>query len=102
MTIALRPGWNLVGQPFIKSVKWDLAAIMVQRPGLASVSLGEAGGLVNPYAWGWMPSSEDPLTGAYYLVCDPEMFPGAVGQLDPWRAFWIKSNVECSLVLPAP
>jgi hypothetical protein len=102
VSIALHAGWNLIGQPFIKAVTWDLAAITVQRPGVAAVPLGKATGLVNPYAWGWMQNADDPRTGAYYLVHDPAIYPDAVGQLEPWRAYWIKSSVECSLVLPAP
>lgn len=96
-TFRLSQGWNIIGQPYIAPVKWDLAAIQVVETGKLPKSLGEAGGVVDDHAWGW-----DTAQRAYYPVCNSTTTPGARDQLDPWQAFWIKAYRDCDLVLPAP
>jgi hypothetical protein len=93
--IHLNPGWNLIGQPFITPVKWDLDAIQVAVEG-SRRSLRDAGDAVHGYAWGWNAASED-----YYLVCDKSIIPDAIEMLSPWQAYWIEVTKECDLILPA-
>jgi hypothetical protein len=95
-TIRIYQGWNLVGQPFIKAVKWDVSAIKVSALGQKK-SLRDAADWVAGYAWGWNAAAEE-----YYLVCDQSIVPDATGSLAPWQAYWIKASRECDLILPAP
>ena len=47
-------------------------------------------------------TTSNPSGGAYYLVCDPALISGAIGEMAPWRAYWFKAGVECDLIMPAP
>lgn len=102
-TIRLQAGWNLIGQPFISPVVWDLNAIQVRR-GTEVKRLIDArkAGWVKDYAWGWEPDPGSAAGGAYYVVCDPTVIAGAVGEMVPWRAYWVRASVECDLIVPAP
>jgi len=97
VSIFLMPGWNLIGEPFVKAVQWDVLAIKVRTLSSGLRSLGMAGDTVSSYAWGW-----DTTAGEYYLVRDQSLYPSAVGELSPWQAYWIKAKKECELILPAP
>ena len=103
--IHLKAGWNLIGQPFTAAVAWNTSAIRV-RDGADERTLAEAAqaGWVKDFAWGWRPDPKPsaPYAGAYYLVADPSVVPGATGVLDPWRAYWLKAVKEVDLVIPAP
>ncbi len=101
-TIRLQPGWNMIGQPFLSPVLWSRVDIMVQEPGKAAKTLAESAGVCADYAWGWEQNSSDPRTGAYYLIYDSSVVPGVVGELAPWRAYWLKASKVCDLILPAP
>ncbi len=98
VTIHLYAGWNLIGQPFVNSVTWDVSAItVVPTPGTAAQPLEDSGDEVADYAWGW-----DPAKASYYLVMDSNFASGTVGQLAPWQAYWIRAYQECDLILPPP
>ncbi|MHB9036144.1 MAG: hypothetical protein ACYC64_05720, partial [Armatimonadota bacterium] len=94
--IHLEPGWNLIGNPFVSLVTWDFDKIQVEYRGIR-MSLGDASGLVGNYAWGW-----NSTAGAYYLVYDKTVLSNATGSLSPWQAYWVKAELECDLILPAP
>jgi len=102
-TIKLVAGWNLIGQPFILPVTWSLEKIQV-KVGTDVHSLKDAKflGWVSDYAWGWKQNADDPYTGEYQLVYDSTLVTDNVGVLLPWRAYWIKANVACDLILPHP
>ncbi|MEN6357981.1 MAG: lectin like domain-containing protein [Armatimonadota bacterium] len=102
VSIHLYKGWNLIGQPFMKTVTWDTTAITVQTVDSASMALNKAGTYVKSYAWGWQQDDDNPLTGKYYLVGNPGAISGATDKMAPWRAYWIKALQECYLVIPAP
>ena len=96
-TIHLYPGWNLIGQPFVKSVTWDISAITVQVSGSAAVPLEDFSGAIDDYAWGW-----NPVNGSYYLVMDSRYSSGETNSLAPWQAYWVRAYEECDLIIPAP
>ncbi len=102
VTIHLLSGWNLIGNPFISDVKWDLNAIKVQESGAAAVILKNAESLVASYAWGWSQNTSDPSTGSYDLIYDATIMPSVTSTLTPWKGYWIKAIKECNLILPAP
>ena len=97
VAIRLKPGWNIIGNPFIKPVNWDRNAITVRELSGAMHTLAAARSLVANYAWGW-----DTAQGQYILVYDPSLIPSAQGALQPWCGYWLKAWVECDLVIPAP
>ncbi|MGC8863949.1 MAG: Ig-like domain-containing protein, partial [Armatimonadota bacterium] len=103
--IHLKPGWNLIGQPFASTVTWNTSAIRV-RDGADERTLAEAAqaGWVREFMWGWRPNPGPgaPYAGSYYLVADPSRVTGATGILEPWQAYWILAAKEVDLIIPAP
>lgn len=102
VAIRVKPGWNLIGQPFIEPFSWDADEVMVQRPGYAAKTLRASGGLVSGFAWGWRQSPGNYDTGSYYLVCDPSIIAGAQQDMQPWQAYWVYALQECDLILSPP
>ena len=100
--IHLERGWNLVGQPFVSPVVWDLSLLMVREPGEDAKTLAESADVTPGFAWGWRQNPDNPAQGSYYLVYDSSLAPEVDGTLEPWRAYWIKAYKECYLILPAP
>jgi len=104
-SIPLRSGWNLIGQPFVSAVEWDLHAIRV-RSGSDERTLEQAfqAGWMKDYAWGWTPDPTEAniYNGAYYLVADESVAPGSVHRLEPWQAYWVRAYRDCTLILPGP
>ncbi len=101
--VPLTRGWNLVGAPFLHSLSWDLFQIRVRR-GFETKMLFEAqqAGWIEDYAWGWQQDANDPFKGKYVLVYDTSVIPGVVGQLEPWKGYWVYAHTDCELILPPP
>lgn len=78
LAIALRRGWNLIGNPWLGNVDWNPSQIKARQNGVEK-SLAEAqqAGWVEDYALGWQPDANDPSTGRYVLVYDRNLLPGA-------------------------
>jgi hypothetical protein len=54
------------------------------------------------YAWGWQPNASDPNTGSYFLVYDAQILPGVVTTVEPFAAYWVRTNVDnLRLVFPS-
>ena len=97
-TIKLSPGWNMIGQPYIKPIIWNTTNIQVKVNNITkTLALASAESLIDDYALGY-----NPTTGSYYLVYDPTLVTEATGTMAPWEGFWIKAYVDCDLILPAP
>jgi hypothetical protein len=95
--VALKKGWNLIGNPWLVDLVWDLSSIKVKVGGQekALKDLGESEG-VEPYAWRWDGSS-------YRLVYDTNV--GIIGidsALPSWEGVWVYAHTDCELILPPP
>ena len=97
-TIHLKPGWNLIGCPFITSVTWDSSAIMVKDRSQVTRTLAQSGPIVKDYPLG---------LGRLYSKLLPRLRPldrflVPYADMDPWLGYWIKALAECDLIIPAP
>jgi len=96
-SVALKKGWNLIGNPWLVDLVWDLSSIKVKVGGQekALKDLGESEG-VEPYAWRWDGSN-------YRLVYDTNV--GIIGidsALPSWEGAWVYAHTDCELILPPP
>ena len=101
--IRLERGWNMVGNPFLRSVPWDTSRIKVKPVGgseAIAINTEQARQHVEDYAWGWRADAQHPQRGEYVLIYDANMIPGVQGELEPWKGFWIYARQECDLILP--
>jgi WD40 repeat protein len=94
-SISLKKGWNLIGNPWLVDLVWDLSSIKVKVGGQekALKDLGESEG-VEPYAWRWDGSN-------YRLVYDTNV--GIIGidsVLPSWEGAWVYAHTDCELILP--
>jgi uncharacterized repeat protein (TIGR01451 family) len=101
--ITLEAGWNLIGNPWSRSLSWNPHTIKV-RAGIETKTLAAAAtaGWIAEYAWGWQTSATDPTTGQYWMVAEAGLAPLAWHQLDPWMGYWLKAARACTLLLPPP
>ncbi len=96
LTIPLQQGWNLIGNPWLENLTWDLSAIQVELGGQTkSLAEAQSAGWVEDYAWGWNGSR-------YVLVYDASVVPGVSSQMQAWRGYWVYAHQACNLVLPSP
>ena len=95
-SISLKKGWNLIGNPWLVDLVWDLSSIHVKMGGQekALKDLGENEG-VEPYAWRWDGSN-------YRLVFDRTIITGVDYNLPSWEGAWVYAHTDCELVLPPP
>ncbi len=94
VSIALKKGWNQMGNPFLTELVWDVGAIQVQVSRQRK-ALKEAYGIVESYAWRWDGSD-------YRLVYDASVLPGVDNKLSAWEGAWIYAHQDGTLILPAP
>lgn len=100
-SIELRPGWNLIANPWTEPLVWHRNAVQVRVQGVAR-PLSEATQFVEPYLWGWEPNPSNPQGGRYVLVSDAQILPGMQTTLLPWRGYWIYAKQACTLLIPTP
>ncbi|HEY3330522.1 MAG TPA: chitobiase/beta-hexosaminidase C-terminal domain-containing protein [Capsulimonadaceae bacterium] len=87
-SIALRKGWNLIGNP--RSVATKVASLQVNESGNALVSLSQA-------------VADEALQGQLYTYQAGDtqyQVLGASSSLQPYAGFWIYAYQSCSLVFP--
>lgn len=95
--ISLRPGWNMIGNPYIEPVLWDVSAIKVRKDGTElPLSQAEAQGWVEGYAWRWDGN-------AYRLVYSAGTpLPNVDESLPAWSGAWVFAYQPCEMILPIP
>ncbi|MFC1926211.1 WD40/YVTN/BNR-like repeat-containing protein [Chloroflexota bacterium] len=87
-SVHLTPGWNLLGLSAESPV--PLADVMVSYG-------GETVSLVEAHTNNWVLKffyCYDSVAGGYEMLTAPD------GQLDPWCGYWVRSLVECDLIIP--
>jgi len=95
-TIPLQQGWNLIGNPWLESLSWNLSALQVSLGGQTkSLAEARAAGWLEDYAWTWDGSK-------YVLIYDNSIVPGVISQLEAWQGCWVYAHQACNLILPAP
>gem|GEM_PF-1058139 len=94
--IPLQQGWNLIGNPWLESLSWNLGAVQVSLGGQTkSLAEAQAAGWLEDYAWTWDGSK-------YVLVYDNSIVPGVVSELGAWQGCWVYAHQACNLILPSP
>lgn len=88
--IPLRPGWNLIADPYRVRVPWNTVRV---RFGLEVLSINEATqrGLMRNALWRY----EETATGRRYTFKIPP-----TAELIPWEAQWVFSNADVTLIVP--
>ncbi|MFQ3611893.1 MAG: hypothetical protein SNJ72_10420, partial [Fimbriimonadales bacterium] len=98
--IPLEPGWNLISNPYLVSLLWNVDTVQVKREN-ETLTLREARlrGWLDDYLWAWRQDPQNPTQGAYELIYDANLLPGANSALEPWQSYWILAGNPCVLVL---
>jgi len=86
-TITLRKGWNLIGHPYRYRV--NVADLTITNGG-STLSLQDA------QSNGWVAATAYKYAGGSYQY----QTPTNGGTLEPWVAYWILSDVACTLNIP--
>ncbi len=93
--IQLKRGWNLIGNPWLVDLIWNLEAIQVQV-GSETKPLKNAQGIVEPYAWRWDGNN-------YQIVFDQNLLPNVDNNKIPaWEGAWVFAWQDCNLIIPPP
>ena len=101
--IQLIPGWNMLGNPFLSSLVWDVNAIRVRRGGQEmTLAQAQQAGWIEDFAWGFQQNASDPNTGRYVLIYDARIISNVVNQLEAWSGCWVLAKVDCEIILPQP
>ena len=91
--IPLGAGWNQIGCPFTREVNWSALRVKYTSGGVTnnvSLATAAASGWIKDYGWMY-----DKGTGNYNLVR-----ASSSDTLIPWKGYWLKANVNCTLVIP--
>jgi hypothetical protein len=112
--IPLKPGWNIVGNPFSFGRFWDDATICVQKGDMVMpITQASLADLVHDVIYWYNPEGpDDDIGGTAYdaVSSDPNMpnqawevdddpatvFPAALG---PYSGFWVLAWEECELLV---
>ncbi|MFH1097125.1 MAG: carboxypeptidase regulatory-like domain-containing protein [Candidatus Desantisbacteria bacterium] len=81
-TIALKPGWNMIGCPFSFAPDWSM--VMVQKDGVRK-------GLKEAVGAGWVMDILYGYTDGNYQLANG---------IKPWEGYWLAALVDCSLIVP--
>ncbi len=86
-SIQLKRGWNMVGNPF--RYKVNVAALKINDGTEKPLQTAENEGKV--YGTFFYP-----INGAYQLATVQD----STATLDPWKGYWLLSDIDCTLVVP--
>jgi len=91
--VPIKPGWNLIANPYLVSLPWDLTRFSINSGGeTRRFDAAAFTGWVRNFCWIYSPDK------GYVKVSPPS--PGQTAQSIPaWAAFWLRSNVEGTLLL---
>lgn len=85
ITVPLKPGWNIIGNPFEAPLAWG-DNVKLSCAGVASpLSQAVAAGSISASLFGFDGNAYTPLA--------------AGAQLEPWRGYMVRSAVLCDLIL---
>jgi WD40 repeat protein len=102
VVIPLKRGWNLIANPTLAPIAWQLDGVQVQRGSeRRSLRAAQQAGWLDGYLWAWQQDPNNFERGQYQLVYDTAELQGVAGALEPWHAYWILAREECTLVLNA-
>ena len=101
LALQLQAGWNLIGNPHLIDLLWDLTAMQVRANGQTR-SLKDALDVMEDFAWVFEQDANNPNTGRYVLVYDASVIPGITNKLRPAQGGWVFAKAPCELLLPAP
>jgi hypothetical protein len=96
--VSLGVGWNQIGCPFTVECQWSALKVRRTINGVVqelSLAAAAANDWVKEYGWTY-----DASIGNYKLVDATRA--GADRTMRPWRGYWVKANMYCTLVIPAP
>ena len=96
VTLAIRPGWQIISNPYLLPIDWQATQV---RVGGQTLPLMEAGEWVSPFAWTW-----DPVRGDWRLLHGGYggLFAQTDRELQPWQGAFVFSRVAGELILAAP
>lgn len=92
--ITLKPGWNLIGNPFVYPMYWGQVLVANSADAvITTVSLDQAvtNGWLSKTVFGWIPGSS-----TY------QHFKNNDSLLLPWRGYWVRAYRPLTLVLRPP
>ena len=95
-SISLAVGWSQIGSPYTWNVEWSRLRVTRTVSGVpqnVSLATAAANGWINEYGWTY-----DPATGNYRLVDATRS--GAERYMRPWRGYWVRAKVSCTLEIP--
>ncbi|UCH34975.1 MAG: carboxypeptidase regulatory-like domain-containing protein [Armatimonadota bacterium] len=92
--VALRPGWNMVGNPFCADVQWAAAQVRCNGQ-TVSLETAARNNWIRPYAWVY------DATARQYVLLDAT-YPGARRTLQVWQACWVRALTTCELLIAPP
>ncbi len=96
--VSLGVGWNQIGYPFTTECQWSDLRVRRTVNGVvqeATLAAAAANGWLKEYGWTY-----DPASGNYKLVDASRV--GAERTMRPWRGYWMKALMYCTLVIPSP
>lgn len=92
--IPLKPGWNMVGNPFCGDVEWGAAQVRCNGQ-TVSLETASKNKWVRPYAWLYDTAARQ------YVLLDA-IYPGAQRLLRVWQACWVRAFTACDLLVAPP
>ena len=75
-------------------VNWADVRVQYGTQDPVSLSDAQSRGWIRDYAWGY-----DPMARRYFLVRGSG---GEASTLDPFRGYWVRSFVDCGLLIQPP